>query len=100
MSAVDAKLIRAALAAALIFSNACVVGPKYVKPSAPGMAPSPAAAAFKEPGPPEFKEAKGWKQGEPRDDMHRGKWWEIFGDPALNALEDQIDVSNQTIAAA
>jgi len=71
-----------------------------VKPSAPGMSPSPAAAAFKEPGPPAFKEAKGWKAGEPRDDMHRGKWWEIFGDPALNTLEEQIDVSNQTIAAA
>ncbi len=100
MIASIAKLSRAALVAALIFSSSCIVGPKYVKPTAPGMSPSPAGAAFKEPGPPAFKEAKGWKAGEPRDDMHRGKWWEIFGDPALNALEEQIDVSNQTIAAA
>jgi NodT family efflux transporter outer membrane factor (OMF) lipoprotein len=30
----------------------------------------------------------------------RGKWWEIFGDPDLNALEDQIDLNSQTIAQA
>jgi NodT family efflux transporter outer membrane factor (OMF) lipoprotein len=60
----------------------------------------PVAPSFKEPLPPEFKEASGWKRGEPKDDMHRGKWWEIFGDPALNALEDQIEVSNQSLAAA
>jgi NodT family efflux transporter outer membrane factor (OMF) lipoprotein len=93
-------MIRAALAAAAIFSSACVVGPNYVKPTAPGTAPSPAANAFKEPPPSNFKEAKGWKAGEPADDMHRGKWWEIFNDPILNGLADQIEVSNQTLAAA
>ena len=36
--------------------------------------------------------------GDPNDDMHRGKWWEIFGDPQLNALEEQIDINNQTLA--
>jgi NodT family efflux transporter outer membrane factor (OMF) lipoprotein len=77
-----------------LFTPACVVGPKYVKPSAP------VAASFKEPLPPAFKEAKGWKQGEPLDDMHRGKWWEIFADSDLNALEEQIDGANQTLAAA
>jgi|SRR5579872_4352467 len=76
-----------------MFSSACVVGPNYVKPTAP-------AGSFKEQLPPEFKEAPGWKQGEPHDDMHGGKWWEVFGDPDLNALEEQIDVSNQSIAAA
>jgi NodT family efflux transporter outer membrane factor (OMF) lipoprotein len=40
----------------------------------------------------------GWKTGEPRDTVARGKWWEIFGDPELNALEEQIDVNNQNIA--
>jgi NodT family efflux transporter outer membrane factor (OMF) lipoprotein len=32
--------------------------------------------------------------------MLRGNWWELFGDPDLNALEQQIDVSNQTLKAA
>ena len=30
----------------------------------------------------------------------QNKWWELFGDPDLNALEQQIDVSNQTLQAA
>ena len=37
---------------------------------------------------------------QPQDDALRGKWWEIFDDPQLNALEDQVNVSNQNIAAA
>ena len=41
-----------------------------------------------------------WKLAEPRDDASRGKWWEIFEDPELNALEEQVDVSNQNIAQA
>ena len=32
--------------------------------------------------------------------MLRGTWWELFGDPELNALEPQIDVSNQNLKAA
>ena len=75
-------------------TSACVVGPNYVKPSAP-MPP-----AFKEGLPEAFKEAPGWSRGTPLDDMHRGRWWEIFNDSQLTALEDQIDVNNQTIAAA
>ena len=77
-----------------LFTPACLVGPNYVKPS------TPVAPAFKEPLPPEFKEAPGWKQGEPKDETHGGKWWEVFAESELNALEDQIDVSNQTLAAA
>jgi NodT family efflux transporter outer membrane factor (OMF) lipoprotein len=79
---------------AALGSSSCLVGPKYVRPDAPS------AASFKEPGPTYFKEAPGWKQGQPMDDMHRGKWWEIFNDPNLNALEEQIETSNPTIAAA
>ena len=78
----------------LFLTPACNVGPKYVKPS------TPIAPAFKEPLPPEFKEGSGWKIGEPKDNMHRGKWWELFNDPQLNALEEQIDTANQTLAAA
>ncbi len=85
------RLIIIAIAAA---STGCMVGPNYVKPSAP------VAPGFKEPLPPYFKEAEGWKPGEPKDDMHRGKWWELFGDPDLNTLEEQIDIANQQLAAA
>src|SRR5580700_11633127 len=74
-----------------LVTSACNVGPKYVKPS------TPVAPAFKEPLPLDFKEAKGWKLGEPKDDMHRGRWWEIFNDPQLNALEEQIETGNYSL---
>ena len=44
--------------------------------------------------------AEEWKPAEPRDDTGRGRWWEIFSDPELNALEEQVGVSNQNIAQA
>lgn len=75
-----------------LLAASCTVGPKYVRPS------SPASPNFKEPPPDSYKEVTGWKSGQPRDDVYRGKWWEIFGDPDLNALEEQIDVNNQNIA--
>ena len=67
---------------------ACAVGPDYVRPTAP--APAPDA----------FKETEGWKVAEPKDQMVRGKWWEVYNDPQLNALEEQVDVTNQNIALA
>jgi len=75
-------------------ASSCMVGPNYVRPNAP------APPAFKEPPPSNFKEAAGWKQGQPLDDMNRGKWWEVFKDRQLDALEDQVATANQTLAAA
>jgi NodT family efflux transporter outer membrane factor (OMF) lipoprotein len=43
---------------------------------------------------------KGWKQAQPSDALVRGKWWEIYSDPELNALEEQVSVSNQNLLAA
>ncbi len=76
----------AAAAAALPLFAACAVGPNYVRP--------PVAT------PPAYKELSGWKTAEPRDQAIRGKWWEIFNDPVLSGLEDQVDVSNQNLALA
>jgi NodT family efflux transporter outer membrane factor (OMF) lipoprotein len=71
----------------------CDVGPKYNKPTVqtPG--------AFKEITP-ENMQKMGWKIAEPKDAALHGKWWEVFGDPQLNALEEQVSVSNQNVAAA
>jgi hypothetical protein len=71
--------------------SGCMVGPKYVKPTVP-MAP-----AFKEQPPESFKEVDGWKPAQPGDQTLRGKWWEIFGDSQLNALEEELTVSNQDL---
>jgi NodT family efflux transporter outer membrane factor (OMF) lipoprotein len=71
--------------------SGCVVGPKYHPPSTP--AP---AADYKE-SPTQFKENEGWTVAQPADAKLRGKWWEIFNDPELNALEEQLDINNQNI---
>jgi NodT family efflux transporter outer membrane factor (OMF) lipoprotein len=49
---------------------------------------------------PAFRENADWKPAQPSDAVLRGNWWESFGDADLNALEQQIDVSNQTLKAA
>src|SRR5689334_25108172 len=66
----------------------CQVGPKYRTP------PAPVPVAFKEPPP------DGWKLAQPADGELKGKWWEMFGDPGLNALEEQVGISNRNVLAA
>jgi NodT family efflux transporter outer membrane factor (OMF) lipoprotein len=70
------------------------VGPNYSRP-ATALAPE-----FKEAGPDSFKETDGWKVAQPSDASLKGKWWELFNDPQLNALEEQIDPANQTLKEA
>src|SRR3984885_1836810 len=78
-------------AAALLVMSGCVVGPKYHAPS-----PQAPAAAYKET-PSQVKETGDWTVARPADATLRGKWWEIFSDPELNALEEQLDINNQNI---
>jgi NodT family efflux transporter outer membrane factor (OMF) lipoprotein len=73
------------LAGALPFTG-CAVGPKYKKPAVPV--------------PPAYKEMANWKTAQPNDQNLGGNWWEIFLDPQLNALEQQINVSNQNLKAS
>ncbi len=72
----------------------CTVGPKYIKPTVP------ATPAYKEEVPGSFKESDQWQPAQPSDQMSRGNWWEIFGDPELNKLEEQIAGSNQSLKVA
>ena len=78
---------RTALIALPLLFTACSVGPDYVTPTAP----TPVA---------NYKEMGDWKPAQPKDDMIRGKWWEIYHDPQLNALEDQVNISNQNVIQA
>jgi NodT family efflux transporter outer membrane factor (OMF) lipoprotein len=82
------------LSTATVLLGGCTVGPKYHTPTAD------TPQAFKELTPANYASTDGWKVAQPKDDALRGKWWEIFNDPQLNALEDQVNVSNQNIAAA
>src|SRR5579863_3535378 len=82
----------AARTAALALASlavSCVVGPNYRRPDAP------APSGFREQPPPDGN----WKPAQPGDQAMRGQWWELFGDAELNALEEKVAVSNQTLKA-
>jgi NodT family efflux transporter outer membrane factor (OMF) lipoprotein len=64
----------------------CAVGPNYKRPAAEV--------------PPAYKEVGNWKQAQPNELNLGGNWWEMFQDPQLNALELQVNVSNQNLKAA
>jgi NodT family efflux transporter outer membrane factor (OMF) lipoprotein len=83
------------LAVALLLTG-CTVGPNYHRPDAP------TAPAFKESAvvpPPDLPQG-GWKQVTPNDSALRANWWEIYQDPQLDKLEQQVAVSNQTLKAS
>lgn len=83
-----------ALVCGALLLQGCDVGPKYNKPAVQ------APATFKEVTPEDLKKMDGWKVAEPKETVLHGKWWEVFQDPELNQLEEQVSVSNQNVAAS
>lgn len=86
-------LIASVLVVAFVFGG-CTVGPKYQRPAAQ------APAAYKELTPADFSKTDGWKVAQPQDNILHGKWWTMFNDPQLNALEEQVNISNQNVQSA
>jgi NodT family efflux transporter outer membrane factor (OMF) lipoprotein len=81
------KRAQACIGLASVLSIAgCTVGPKYQRPVAQV--------------PQTYKEVGDWKPAQPSDQKLGGNWWEMFQDPQLNALEQQVNVSNQNLKAA
>jgi NodT family efflux transporter outer membrane factor (OMF) lipoprotein len=80
----------AALTVSAVLSVSCKVGPHYTRPLTP-MTP-----VYKELPPGDDQ----WKASTPRDGELKGKWWEIFEDPQLNALEERVNVTNQSLKQA
>jgi NodT family efflux transporter outer membrane factor (OMF) lipoprotein len=74
------------LTLAVLQLTGCAVGPKYHTPVVQA--------------PPAYKEAGDWKPAQPNDQNLGGSWWTIFQDPQLDALELQVNVSNQNLKAA
>lgn len=71
--------------ATTLFLPACTVGPDYQRPLVNV--------------PVEFKEHTGWKTAAPNDQAIPANWWEAFGDPQLNQLEQQVP-NNYSLAQA
>jgi NodT family efflux transporter outer membrane factor (OMF) lipoprotein len=77
---------RVLVAIAALQLTGCVVGPKYHQPAVQA--------------PPAYKEVGDWKPAEPNDQNLGGNWWTVFQDPQLDALELQVNVSNQNLKSA
>ena len=71
---------------AFLLVAGCAVGPDYERPETPVSET--------------FKELEGWTHARPQDDVPRGQWWTVFGDPELDRLLQRVDVSNQNVRAA
>lgn len=70
----------------------CRIGPPYHAPAPPSIT----APNYKE-STVNFQDAGGWKVASPQDAMIKGNWWEVFGDPELNGLEEQLNINNQNL---
>lgn len=73
------------LASTLLLS-ACALGPDYQRPELD----TPVA----------YKQDAPWKQATPLDHLEKGPWWELYGDPQLNRLEETAVQNNQSVQAA
>jgi NodT family efflux transporter outer membrane factor (OMF) lipoprotein len=85
VAAIRGRTCAPALLLAVLLTG-CAVGPDYSREPAPV--------------PTTYKELKGWKRATPSDDLARGNWWAPFRDPRLDALLREVEISNQTVAAA
>jgi NodT family efflux transporter outer membrane factor (OMF) lipoprotein len=86
-SAVDQRLgIKAAALLLAALMSACSVGPDYKRPQVEI--------------PADFKEAGPWKPAKLSADFDHGRWWTLYQDPRLDALQAQVEVSNQNIRIA
>ena len=85
-------MIAAAALGLVVLLDGCQVGPKYHPPT-----PTAVTAPNYKESTVNFHDQDGWKVASPQDAMIRGKWWEVFNEPELNALEEQLNVDNENI---
>lgn len=74
------------LSMALMCLSGCSAGPDYVRPQVNL--------------PAQYQLAEGWKLAQPGEATVGGTWWEVYGDPALNALVPEVKINNQNVAQA
>jgi NodT family efflux transporter outer membrane factor (OMF) lipoprotein len=105
MTALNRPPLLAAAALSCVLTG-CVVGPKYHAPATPappaykeanGPQKAPASPPATTPADPTLGGLGTWTVAQPKDASLRGKWWEIYNDPELNALEEQLNINNQNI---
>lgn len=80
-----ARCRRGVAAVLLATLTACSVGPDYQRPSVVE--------------PAEYKEIGDWKPAEPADHLIGGAWWQMYDDPILADLLEQVALANQDLVA-
>jgi NodT family efflux transporter outer membrane factor (OMF) lipoprotein len=90
MTSIHRRAACLVLGAVLASLAGCTLAPPYERPG------TPATAAYKEAPAADST----WFPAAPADALDRGPWWQLFGDPTLSNLVEQVDVSNQNVAAA
>jgi NodT family efflux transporter outer membrane factor (OMF) lipoprotein len=79
-------IARAALLAVCALLFGCAAGPEYQKPALD----MPTA----------WKVDSPWREANPEDGAAKGPWWQAFGDPELDALEERAGANNPALAIA
>ncbi len=80
------RSVALAVGCAMAFTLGCTVGPGYKRPTA--QVPD----AWKGEGP--------WQTADPKDAIPKGTWWQVFHDPELDRLEQDLIQANQSLDAA
>jgi NodT family efflux transporter outer membrane factor (OMF) lipoprotein len=93
------RILRTAVICVSVLTG-CRVGPRYNPPTVAAPPAFKEAAAAYSAAPPGTTPVGTWQPAQPQDAGLKGKWWEVFKEPELNALEDQLNINNQNIAAA
>lgn len=81
---IDMRVNIISMALMTTFLAGCAVGPNYHRPSVPITA--------------HYKEAKGWQQAKPMDQLNKGPWWAMYHDPVLSSLLTKVSINNQNVA--
>ncbi|WP_341958120.1 efflux transporter outer membrane subunit [Pseudomonas sp. RC10] len=71
---------------AMLGLGACSLAPDYTVPSVP------TAQQYRAQGP--------WSLATPSDQISRDGWWQVYNDPQLDALQQQLLANNPTLSAA
>jgi outer membrane protein, multidrug efflux system len=66
-----------------LLCGGCTVGPNYNRPTAPV--------------PVTWQVVQPWREADPKDEIPKTEWWTLFHDDELNALENELLASNQTL---
>jgi len=102
----ERAVLFAGLLAVSLLAGCKPVGPNYSRPGydAPRVYKETGASSVVLPPPavepPPNPAGGGWQPAAPSDGMLRGKWWEIYQDPQLNALEERVTTDNQGLRQA